>query len=78
MNSEDIMPRFIRPADVYDMLGMCRNQVDQQVKLGNFPAPIRLFNGGRRKAWLEAEVRAWLAERMKNARTTDATDEGEE
>lgn len=78
MSVEEALPRFMRPAEVYSLLGMSRNQVDDMVKRGKFPAPIRLFDGGRAKAWLEPEIKAWVSERMKNARTTDTTDEGEE
>lgn len=81
MSAEEILPRLIRPTEVYSLLGMSRNQVDDMVKKGRFPAPIRLFHGGRAKAWLEHEIKAWLVERMANARTTDtagSADDGED
>ncbi|HJR10040.1 MAG TPA: AlpA family phage regulatory protein [Rhodanobacteraceae bacterium] len=44
----------LHPATVYAM-----------VKDGTFPKPVKL---GRRSLWIESEVQAWIAERIKESR----------
>jgi predicted DNA-binding transcriptional regulator AlpA len=41
----------------------CRDHLRRKVKAGEFPKPIALSIGGRRIAWIEAEVDEWLAAR---------------
>src|SRR5438105_4767664 len=41
----------------------CRQHIDRRVKTGTFPPPIKL--GERSNAWIEAEVDAWIEERIK-------------
>ena len=44
----------LHPATVYAMM-----------KDGTFPKPVKL---GRRSLWIESEVQAWIAERIKESR----------
>jgi prophage regulatory protein len=47
--------------------GLSRSAIYQGVKEGRFPAPIAL--GDRAVGWLEAEVDAWIAERISASRS---------
>jgi predicted DNA-binding transcriptional regulator AlpA len=51
--------RMIRLADLPTYVGLKRTQIDDLIKKGEFPVPIKLSDSGRAKAWLEADVIAW-------------------
>lgn len=55
--------KFIRLNDVKAATGLARSTVYKYVKQGIFPAPVSL--GGRSVAWVEVEVQAWIAERIR-------------
>ena len=48
--------------------GLCRTAIYDLVKKGKFPRPIPL--GSRAVAWIDAEVDAWIAERIEQSRKT--------
>lgn len=56
--------RLIRLPRVIDLTGKARTQIDDAIRKGNFPAPIK---EGRLTLWVESEVQAWIADRIANA-----------
>lgn len=46
--------------------GLSRSTLYKKIAQGEFPKPIRL--GARAVAWVEREVEAWLADRIKASR----------
>lgn len=55
--------KFMRLNDVKAATGLARSTVYKYVKQGFFPAPVSL--GGRSVAWVEVEVQAWIADRIR-------------
>lgn len=55
--------KFLRLNDVKTLTGLGRSTIYKYIKLGAFPDAVKL--GGRSVAWVEAEVHAWIAERIK-------------
>jgi prophage regulatory protein len=65
MISEPTKPRPIRAMrlpDVMSKTGLSRTHTYRLVKQGNFPAPHKLSE--RVTVWNEAEIDAWLAEKL--------------
>jgi len=62
--------KFIRMEELLKICGMSRSTVDQAIKDGKFPAPVKL--GLRATAWVEDEVQTWAKERVR-ARTVSAS-----
>lgn len=54
--------KFLRLNDVKALTGLGRSTIYKYIKLGAFPDAVKL--GGRSVAWVEAEVLAWIAERI--------------
>lgn len=59
-------PAFLRRKQVETRTGLSRSTIYQYIKDGIFPKPIPL--GPRAVGWLESEVSAWIAGRVKIAR----------
>jgi prophage regulatory protein len=59
--------RLLRLPDVQDFVGLRRSEIYRRVKLGTFPRPIRL--GVNAVAWPQAEIEAWVAEKVARSRT---------
>lgn len=55
--------KFIRLNEVKAATGLGRSTIYKYIKLGMFPAAVNL--GGRSVAWVEVEVQAWIAERIR-------------
>lgn len=55
--------KFLRLNDVKALTGLGRSTIYKYIKLGAFPDAVKL--GGRSVAWVEAEVLAWIAERIR-------------
>lgn len=53
---------LIRLPQVQAIVPYSRSQIYHLVAAGDFPAPLKL--GPRASAWVEAEVIAWVDERM--------------
>ena len=53
----DHLEKIIRLADLPQFVGLKRTQIQEMIKRGEFPTPVRL--SARRIAWLESEVVAW-------------------
>ena len=56
--------RIIRLRELPTWVGLQRSQIDELIRAGEFPAPIRLNDTGRAKGWLESEVVAWQQKRI--------------
>ncbi len=50
--------------------GLSRSTIYLRVAEGTFPKPVSL--GARAVGWLEAEIDAWLAQRIEISRATNA------
>lgn len=55
--------RLIRLSDVTEATALARSTIYKYISAGCFPKPVSL--GGNRVAWVEQEVSAWIAERIK-------------
>ena len=51
--------RLIRAPEVEHLTGLSRRTIYRKIKVGQFPAVIRL--GANSVAWRESEVAAWVA-----------------
>lgn len=60
--SLDGQDRFLRIHQVSDMIGLARATIYQRMKLGQFPAQVRL--GPKSVAWLASDVQAWMRSRI--------------
>jgi prophage regulatory protein len=58
------LQRIIRRRNLHAFVGLGRTQLDQMIKRGEFPAAIKLNDGGRAVGWLEGEVLEWQRQRM--------------
>jgi predicted DNA-binding transcriptional regulator AlpA len=52
-------PRILRLPAVLAFSGYGKSQLDEKIKAGEFPAPIKLSDSGRAVGWLEEELTAW-------------------
>lgn len=55
--------KFMRLNEVKAATGLARSTIYKYVKQGLFPVPVSL--GGRAVAWVESEVAAWIADRIR-------------
>ena len=58
--------RFLDVKAVRELTSLSRTEVYRRMKIGRFPRNIKLSRF--RVAWLESEVRAWMAEQGREAR----------
>ena len=58
--------KILRLPSVKEITGLSRSTVYAQIAEGRFPAPILL--GGRAVGWIEAEVHAWVEDRIQASR----------
>lgn len=61
---------ILRLPKLKEKVGMCKSRIYAGVRNCTFPAPISLSDDGRAKGWVEAEVDAWIAGRIKSSRQT--------
>lgn len=54
-------PRLLRLKEVQERVGISKTTIYDRVKAKSFPAPVHL---GTMAAWVEAEVDAWILERI--------------
>lgn len=67
--------RILRLPQVEEMVGLRRSRIDDLVKAGVMPQPVRLHPGGRAIGWLESELLAWIRTRPRVVYpSTDAED----
>lgn len=55
--------RLIPFKTVRDRTTLSRTEIYRRIAAGQFPAPLPL-GGGRRVAWLEESINAWIAARV--------------
>lgn len=58
--------RFLRLPEVRQRVSVARSTIWHWIRLGQFPAPIRL--GPNTSAWRESEIEAWIAARIASGR----------
>ena len=54
--------RILRHPDVQQMIGLSRSTIYRWSSNGSFPKPAKL--GPRAVGWPEAQIRAWIADRI--------------
>ena len=55
---------FLKRPEIEKRTGLKRSTIYDKIKAGTFPKPVKL--GARAVAWPEAEVQAWMEERITN------------
>ena len=63
--SQTIADKLIRLPRVLELTGRGRTATLDDVRAGLFPRPIKV---GAAALWIEAEVKAWIGERVRQAR----------
>jgi prophage regulatory protein len=53
---------FLKRPEIEQRTGLKRSTIYDKIKAGTFPKPVKL--GARAVAWPEAEVEAWMKERI--------------
>ncbi|MDD2150092.1 AlpA family transcriptional regulator [Pseudomonas putida] len=66
---------FIRLREVKRITGMGRSYIYEKMKTGDFPGQIKL--GPRTVAWINAEVLAWVREKVVSTRAAEVEHAGE-
>ena len=59
--------KLLRLPQVIDRIGICKASVFRLVKLGQFPAPIRISD--RAVAWVESDLDEWIDSRIRQSHT---------
>jgi prophage regulatory protein len=57
---------ILRLREVRQRVGLSRSTIYALAARGDFPAPVKL--GARAAGWLESEIAAWIAGRVKTRR----------
>jgi prophage regulatory protein len=60
--------RMLRLPQVVSSTGLCKTQIYELQAAGDFPMRVKLT--ARSVAWLESEVQAWLARRVRSKTVT--------
>jgi prophage regulatory protein len=60
--TEHRLQRFVRKGDLPDYVGLRRTTIEELIKQGRFPKPIKLTE--RAVAWSEQELIEWQQERI--------------
>jgi prophage regulatory protein len=58
------LQRMIRLRELSQFVGLRRTQIGELIKVGEFPKPVPLSDGGRAVAWLESDLVAWQNARI--------------
>lgn len=69
--SPDVRPRprrLLRRTEVEERTSLPKTTIYNWMKLGRFPAPVRL--GGMVVAWLESDIEAWIDAQIANRDAT--------
>jgi prophage regulatory protein len=64
MTEPNRLNRMYRLRDLPQFVGLRRTQIGELIKLGKFPRPVSLSDGGRAVAWLEHDLIAWQTDRI--------------
>jgi len=57
---------ILRLPEVKARIGLSRSTIYKRVEEGTFPKAVSL--GGRAVGWIEAEIQAWLKDRIQSSR----------
>jgi len=58
--------RLLRLPEVESMVGLRKSSIYEQVKRGDFPAPVKLSR--RAVCWSSSSIDAWIADRINGGR----------
>jgi len=58
--------RLLRLSEVKHQVGLGRSAIYEQIKRGDFPAPVRL--GARAVAWPSDQIAEWIDSRIESSR----------
>lgn len=64
-NAPERQHRLLRLPEVLSRVGLSKSTIYARVAAGSFPASVRL--GEKSVAWIEADVEAWIQERIAQA-----------
>ena len=56
--------RIMRLPAVLEFTGLSETQLEEKIKRGEFPRPIKLSDSGRTIGWIESELIDWLNSRI--------------
>jgi len=56
--------RIYRRRDLTAVTGLKQSRIDELIRDGEFPAPIKLTDGGRATGWLESDLIEWQNNRI--------------
>lgn len=62
------LPALLRISEVRRLTGLSDSAIYRAAQRGNFPRPLKLSE--RSSAWVESEVRGWIATRIAERDTT--------
>ena len=57
--------RLLRVREVSRIAGLAKSTIHLKWRKGEFPAPVKLFPGGRSLGWKQSEVRKWIESRQR-------------
>lgn len=66
MQNENTAPRLISRKQVEIITSLSRSSIYLLMSQGRFPKPVQIAD--QRVAWVNAEINAWVEERIVNAR----------
>ncbi|HEY6644136.1 helix-turn-helix transcriptional regulator [Povalibacter sp.] len=69
--SVTVSSRILRLPEVCGQTGLCRSMIYQLESEERFPGRIRI--SARSVGWLEHEIHAWIAERVRSSRSSSAS-----
>jgi prophage regulatory protein len=62
---------ILRRKQVEARTGLSRSTIYERIAAGSFPSAVNL--GGQQVGWVESEIEAWIAERIKESRANTAS-----
>ena len=62
--------RLLRMAELTQKVGLCSSQIYKLIQDDRFPEQVKVY--GRVSVWVEAEIDAWIDERVRESRTEAA------
>ncbi|MBK8990901.1 MAG: AlpA family transcriptional regulator [Gammaproteobacteria bacterium] len=64
------LPALLRLAEVRKLTGLSSSSVYRMAKMGTLPRPLKISS--RSSAWVESEIRGWIASRIAERDATPA------
>lgn len=58
--------RLLRLSEVENRTGFKRTKIEDEIRKGNFPQPVRF--GPRANRWVESEISQWIHDRVAELR----------